>query len=169
LNGDARLKEPMACTESERREFARLVREGFEGSDEGLDGRIRDASCLAFHYAAGGTLAAIAGLKAPREGYRDDLFKKAEAEVNAGDYKLELGWVFVVPAYRERGIGEGLCRTLLARVPGVCVFATTRPNNVLMIKILDALGFVRVGRPYPRRGEELVLFLRPAEAKVAGV
>ena len=32
------------------------MRQGFDGSDEGLDGRIRDAKWLAFHYAAGETL-----------------------------------------------------------------------------------------------------------------
>jgi hypothetical protein len=49
-----------------------------------------------------------------------------------------------------------------ARVPASCVFATTRPDNISMIRLLLALGFVRAGKPYPhtRRNEELVLFLR---------
>lgn len=159
----AHLKEPAACNERERREFARLVCQGFDVVDEGagLDGRIRDAHWLALYYAAGGTLAAIAALKAPPERYRDDVFEKANAGVSAADYELELGWVFVAPAQRGNRIAESLCRLLLARVPASPVFATTRPNNDSMIRILLALGFARTGKPYPRRNEELVLFLRP--------
>jgi len=157
----AHLKETIACTEGELREFARLVRQGFDGSDEGLPGRIRDAKWLAFYYAESETLAAVAGLKAPNERYRDNVFKQADARISPADYKLELGWVFVVPGQRGNRIAEGLCQQLLARVPTSCVFATTRPNNVHMIRILRALGFARAGRPYRRRNEELVLFLRP--------
>lgn len=160
MSGTTHFKEPIACSEIERREFARLVREGFRGSDESLDSRIRDARWLAFHYAAGGPLTAIAGLKAPGERYRDAVFKKAHAPVSPATYKLELGWVFVVPPYRGNRIGESLCRALLERVPSTSVFAMTRTNNLSMIRILRALGFARAGKPYARRDEELALFLR---------
>ena len=161
MNGTALFKPPIACGQGERREFARLVRQGFDGSDEGLPGRIRDAKWLAFCYAGGDTLAAVAALKAPSKEYRDHVFQQAEAPVSPDDYKLELGWVFVVPAHRGRRIAESLCQQLLARVPTSCVYATTRPDNVHMIRILLALDFVRTGEPYPHRDKELVLFLRP--------
>ena len=160
MNGTELLKEPLTCTETERREFARLVRKGFDGSDEGLDSRIRSARWLAFHFAPGDTLAAVAGLKAPDEQSRNDVFERAHAHVSLANYRLELGWVFVVPAHRGNRIGESLCQLLLARVPTPWVFATTRPNNMSMIRILLALGFARVGMPFPRRNEELVLYLR---------
>lgn len=160
MNATAHLKDPIACSAEERREFARLVRDGFNGSDDGLDGRIRDANRLAFYYAADDTLAAIAALKAPDERYRTDVFTKADARVSPADHALELGWVFVVPAHRGNRIAESLCRLLLESVPTSAVFATTRPDNSSMIRILLALGFARTGRPYPRRDEELVLFLR---------
>ena len=166
MKGIALVKEPVACTEQERREFTRLVRQGFEGSDEGLGGRIRDAKWLAFYYAADDELAAIAGLKSPAERYRHDVFKKADAPVSPADYKLELGWVYVVPAQRGNRIADSLCQQLLARVSTSGVFATTRTNNTVMIKILVALGFARAGKPYPRRNEELVLFLRPLPTMV---
>lgn len=153
------LREPAACTKVQRREFERFVREGFGGSDEGLPGRIRDASRLAFCYSTGDTLVAIAGLKVPAERHRNDVFNKAYARASSADYPLELGWVFVVPSHRGNGIGESLCRQLLEGVPASGVFATTRPNNSPMIRILDALGFTRVGKPFPRRDHELLLFL----------
>ena len=163
------LKEPLACTEKERRAFADLVRQGFEGSDANLPNRIRDAKCLAFHYAGGDILAAIAGLKVPDELYRDDVFRKAKAPVDYAAYPLELGWIFVVPAYRGSRIGERLCRQLLERAPEASVFATTRPDNSVMIRVLLALGFARAGNPFShvRRDEELLLFLRPVRP-VAG-
>jgi len=43
-NGSAHLKEPVDCTDEERREFARLVRQGFESADERVDGRVRDSN-----------------------------------------------------------------------------------------------------------------------------
>ncbi len=36
-----------------------------------------------------------------------------------------------------------------------------------MIRILLALGFVRIGKPYSRRNEQLVLFLRSCPTLVA--
>ncbi len=160
MNGATHLKEPSACTEGELREFARLVRQGFPAA-ENLDSRIRASELLALYYAAGDTLGAVAALKTPTEQHRQDIFRKANSPVSAADYRIELGWVFVVPAYRGNRIAESLCRQLLARVPTCCVFATTRTTNASMIRILLALGFARSGQPYPRRDEELLLFLRP--------
>lgn len=166
LNSTIHFKEPIACTQRERRAFAGLVRQGFPAA-EGLDARIRAASWLAFYYAASNRLGAIAALKAPSDRYRDDVFEQADAPVSPDDYRLELGWVFVVPSHRGKGIGESLCRQLLARVPSSCVFSTTQPDNSSMIRILLTLGFARVGKPYPRRDEQLVLYLRPCPTFVA--
>lgn len=159
LNGTVHCKAPVTCAEGEFREFASLVRHGF-GSDEHLEGRILDAKWLAFRYSACDTLAAVAALKAPKEQYRDDVFTKAEAGVSPADYQLELGWVFVVPDQRGDRVAESLCRLLLARVPTSGVFSTTRPDNTSMDRILLALGFAQAGKPFPRRNEELALFLK---------
>lgn len=154
------LRDPVACSERERREFAHLVREGFGGAVGSRDVRIRDARWLAFHYADDGALVGVAALKAPPESYRKLVFEKADAPVGPSAWKLELGWVFVVPGHRRRGIAELLCRRLLERASPDPVFSTTRPDNVAMIRILRALGFERVGEPYARGPERLVLFLR---------
>lgn len=161
VNGATQVKEPTVCSDWERREFARLVRQGFPAAER-LDRRILDARLLAFHYATADTLVAVAALKAPNERYRDDVFQRAGAAISPADYELELGWVFVVPAHRGNRIAAGLCQRLLARVSASCVFATTRPNNTPMIRILRTLGIARVGKPYPRRDEQLALFLRCA-------
>lgn len=161
MNGSTQIQAPSSCTEEERREFARLVRLGFDGSDEELPDRISNAKWLAFYHSPGDTLAAIAGLKAPTETYREDVFKKAAAHVGSAGYELELGWVFVLPVYRGNRVAASLCRLLLASVPTSRVFATTRPSNSSMIRILLALGFRRTGKPYQRRSEALALYLLP--------
>jgi RimJ/RimL family protein N-acetyltransferase len=161
LSGTARLREPSNCNEGELREFARLVRRGFQGSDESLDVRIRNSNRLAFHYDADDRLAGIAALKAPSERFRVDLFQKAEIETSPEEFPLELGWVFVDPAHRGHGIALGLCRQLLATVTTTGVYATTQPRNVPMVGTLLALGFERVGEPYPHRNREHVVFWRP--------
>ncbi|HSM16905.1 MAG TPA: GNAT family N-acetyltransferase [Gemmatimonadales bacterium] len=160
LNHTVQLKEPSACTEGERRAFARLVRQGFATANEAIDSRVRDAKWLGFYYAQGGRLEAVAALKAPTKQYREEVFKKADAPVNPSDYPIELGWVFVVASHRGNRVGESLCRQLVERVPACGVFATTRTDNASMMRVLGALGFTRVGSPYQWRNEELVLFLR---------
>lgn len=161
LNWSAQFKEPAACSERERQEFARLVRKGFNGSDAGLVDRIERARLLAFQYANDDSFAAIAGLKSPDERSRRDVFDQAAVPVSAERYEVELGWVYVLPSHRGKHIAEGLCRRLLAFVPGIGVFATTNPDNIPMIRILVAVGFEQIGRPCIHRNKELVVFLRP--------
>lgn len=95
-------KSPRACSREELREFERLVRDGFDGSDESLPERIRRAHRLVFHRSPEGELVAIAGLKAPTESYRVAVFDRAGAKSSPTDFELELGWVYVVPESRGR-------------------------------------------------------------------
>ena len=80
---------------------------------------------------------------------------------SCADYKLELGWVYVVPAYRRKQVASKLCEQLLLRAKGDFVFATTRSDNAMMSRILRACAFTAVGNPYTYRSEELRLYLRP--------
>jgi len=154
------LKTPRECADGELREFERMVRQGFHGSDDTLPTRIADAKCLAFQRAVDGTLVAIAGLKQLGEEYTEGVFAKAEAGMRPAYCDVELGWVFVLPRHQGNRIASRLCTELLERSPSPGVFATTQPDNVPMIRILLALGFVQIGRPFPRRANELALFVR---------
>lgn len=155
-----RLKRPTDCTAEELREFERLVRRGFSGSDDTLPTRIRDAELLAFQETVGGGVVAVAGLKQPHDRYTGDVFARTGAEVDPAHFELELGWVFVVPDHRRNHLAKDLCGRLVERASGSGVFATTRPDNLPMIGILQDLGFVRTGEAFLRRGEELALFIR---------
>jgi RimJ/RimL family protein N-acetyltransferase len=154
------LKEPSACSESELAEFERLVRLGFEGSDDSLPARVRAANRLAFQFEPEAGAVAIAGLKQPRRKYTAEVFTKAGCDVAPDNWRLELGWVFVSPTHRGAGFGKALCEQLLRPVENQPVFATTRPDNSAMIRILESLGFERTGGPFPRRSRILVVYLR---------
>ena len=154
------VRRPNECTDGELREFERLVREGFDGSDDSLVSRMGDASCLAFQRAIDGTYIGVAGLKRPSEEHTAWVFAKAGADMPPVDCWVELGWVYVVPDHQRNRIASKLCSELMERSPGACVYATTRPDNVPMIQILLALGFVRTGRSFVRRAQELALFVR---------
>ena len=152
---------PATFSSAELEAFARLVTQGFHVVDEaGLAQRIRAAACLGFHSDPAGEPVAVAALKAPPETYRVEVFAKAAVAADPRAHTLELGWVFVLPSHRRRGLAVSLCRGLLERAGAASLFATSRTDNTPMHRILHTLGFHRAGRPYPRRNEELALFLR---------
>lgn len=158
-------KQPSACTRAELDAFESLVQESGEVVGQGLQGRIRAAACLAFHYSAPGRLTAIAALKVPHRSYRDRVFASARSGRRPEVYPLELGWFFVRPLDRGRRMSQRLAAPLLSQADGQGVFATTRTGNSAMLKVLQSLGFRRTGAPFrPRRSpatDELVLLLRP--------
>lgn len=158
----ARLKEPNECDEQELREFESLVRLGFAGSDHGLPARIATAKWLAFQSTVSGQVVAIAGLKQPKAEYTTETFAMAKSCAHPSEFGLELGWVFVIPSHQGCGIASRLCACLIKRILTSCIFATTRPDNEPMIRILNTLHFRREGEPFFRRTEDLALFLRPS-------
>ena len=104
---------------------------------------------------------AIAALKSPDDQYRHDVFKWADSPESYAYYAVELGWVYVEPAYRGSRIATRLCKALSSIVTIDAVFATTRVDNTAMNRALLTCGFEKVGTPYPYRGEQLGLYLRP--------
>lgn len=164
MTSETVIKPPNDCTAGERQAFAGLVRRGFVPVREPLDQRIQAARLLGFHFTAAAGLCGVAALKAPGPEERRALFLGAGLPRGAERYELDLGWVFVLPEHRERGIGAAMCRELLARVAGAPVFSTTATDNGPMQRILAREGFAPAGHPYPRRDEHLVLFLRPGTA-----
>jgi RimJ/RimL family protein N-acetyltransferase len=160
LNRSIILRQPKNITAEQCEDFERLVRIGFRTARTNLNTRIRAAKCLAFHYSPSGELTAIAALKAPDDQYRHDVFKMADSPASYTDFKVELGWVYVVPAYRRKQVATELCTQLLSSATGDFVFATTRSDNAVMSRILRACAFSEVGKPYMHRGEQLRLYLR---------
>lgn len=158
------LKVPADCSDQELERFEGLVRQGGEVQLGGLSGRIREAAALTFAMHED-RLVAVAALKKPTDGYRVGVFQKAGvAPLDSGH--LELGWVFVLPDCRGRGLARRVVADTLVTSGPSGVFATTRSDNHAMRKVLEREHFVRMGQPYKsvRGVYELSLFIRPAPA-----
>jgi ribosomal protein S18 acetylase RimI-like enzyme len=168
LRPDPVLKRPSEFSTAEFVDFETLVRRGFDGSDGGLPARLRRANLLAYQAGTEGEWVGIAALKRPHPAYVREVARGTGFDLTRTQGELELGWVFVIPSHRRRGVARQLCTRLLGRVEGRAVFATTRSDNGAMKEMLEALGFLRVGRPFSRRREALVLFVRPGEAGRSG-
>lgn len=162
MSGSQILRAPSECSDSELDEFERLVRLGFEGSDDTLSIRVRAAHRLAFRVDHDVGVVAIAALKRPRPEFTAEVFSKAGCSVAPDDWRRELGWVFVAPPHRKAGYGRTLCEQLLRQLGNEPVYATTRPDNSAMIRILESLRFEQHGGPFMGRRETLLVYLRSA-------
>lgn len=146
-------------TSAEVDAFAELVLTGGEVGAEGLVERIRRAQALLF-LREDDQLLGVAALKRPNANYRLSVFEKAQVAVNDPKYPLELGWVYVVPKGRGRGLSHSLVQAAVKHANGTGIFATSRADNNAMHKSLMAASFVRHGCEYRsgRGNYKLVLF-----------
>ena len=92
------------------------------------------------------------------------IFYRAKAAVPPEDYGVELGWTFVCPSQRRRGLAGILKERLLPYAGSSLLYATARADNVPALRGLARHGFRREGVPYrSTRGDyDLVLLVRPA-------
>ena len=164
---NAEIKSPQHCSDSEIAAFSCFVRKGAEVDPTGLKGRIRRAKALAFLY-VNRTLVGVAALKQPNEGYRDKVFKAADAALDASSFGLELGWVFVPEEHRGKHYSRVVSAAAVGQADGHLVFSTTRSDNVQMQRTLEHLKFERAGRPYrsERGRHELVLYVTPPNKRL---
>lgn len=162
------VKKPSNCCDTELQGFEALVRAGGEVTSSGLRERINGAEALVF--ATDHLLNGIAALKKPNLNYKTNVFRKAQATVSADEFPLELGWVFVMPSSRGKGLSHKLVDAALGGANGRSVFATSRSNNKPMHRALEAHGFFRHGQPYAsQRGDQkLVLFILNAHVTRQG-
>lgn len=157
------VKKPNECSAAELQDFAALVLAGGEVTAVGLEACIKEAKTLLF-LAQDGCLKGIAAVKNPENGYKERVFQKAQATVEASQFHFELGWVFVLPSSRGAGFSNKLVEAALSVTNGQAVFATSRANNAPMHKVLKAHGFSCHGKTYAstRGNQQLILFVRNA-------
>lgn len=158
------VKKPSDCSAEELAAFKQLVLAGGEVGKVGLEVLIKAAICLVFHYTENQELAGIGALKAPRNSYKDKVFKRAKSSENAADFPYELGWLFVVEKFRGQGLSRELAEAALKLAGGKGVYATTRVDNCPMCRTNTRLEFKRSGEPYRTtrygRSDWLSLFVR---------
>ena len=157
------VKKPSECSATELQNFAALVLAGGEVTEVGLEARIKKAEVLIF-LAQDNCLKGIAAVKNPGQYYKNRVFSKAQASIEANELQSELGWVFVLPSSRRAGFSHKLVKAALAATSGRAIFATSRLDNAPMHKVLKAHGFSSQGKAYAstRGKQKLVLFVRTA-------
>lgn len=159
-------KVPSECSPDELAAFAACVREGGEVVSGGLDELIQNATRLVFCQNEAGLLG-VAAIKSPRESCRFKISRKANVPLARDNWPHELGWVFVVPAARGKGLSKRLVACATETLDGA-VFATSRTDNDFMHATLRGVGFVAIGDAYKsdKGGHSLQLFALDAKAKV---
>jgi GNAT superfamily N-acetyltransferase len=154
LNGIV-IKKPSQCSPEEIREFYNLVAAGGEYSLSALSYGIKKSPLLGFYF-DNGDIVSVAAIKTDE--YKDFYFDQANVS-GKRDYKYELGWFYTLSDYRGQGLSSKLAEKLLNKIKSKKIFATTRINNIAMIKILERNGFTRLGTPYQGRTAPIQLWV----------
>ena len=158
------------CSAPERAAFIAFVRAGGEVSMQGLVERISSAPALVFAR-IDGELVGVAALKQPQASYRRRVSSESAVPLPAAEFPYELGWLYVSPEARRKGLSLSLSQAALTSSAGAGVFATSRTENVAMHRSLTKLGFVPAGNAFASgRGKHSVqVFVRhAAQPVVAG-
>lgn len=144
-----------SCSETELREFEELAISAGKVAAWGLIELIRRAHLLAF-LREGDRLIGVAGLKRPRNTYRQRVIERSGVELPSTTYPYELGWVSVLPT-EEGGKSKLLCEALISQIPGEGVFSTTGVGNEKMRARLGKMGFIEVGKTWKSsEGDEML-------------
>lgn len=155
------VRKPSECSSAELQKFADLILMGGEVTAAGIDVRIKKAEALVF-LVQDGDLKGIAAVKNPDKTYKNGVFQKAQASVQANEFLIELGWVFVLPSSRNSGFSHKLVDAALTVTSGRAIFSTSRSDNIPMHRVLNAHGLSCHGRVYAssRGNQNLVLFIK---------
>ena len=152
---------PGELSEPELNEFASLVLEGGEVQPNGLEQRIKGAYCpRIIQFEA--EVFAVGAVKRPDESYKRKIFANAKLLEYVDRYEFEIGWFYVCPQHRGKGISNQILNELIESLGSKSVYATSRLNNIAMRRVLLRSKFVSIGQPYPsdRIHENIQLFIR---------
>ena len=163
-------RSPDELSERELDDFIALVLQGDEVTPANLEERVRKAERLILLSAAG-CLSGIGALKKPNASYRRRVVSRSGTSLPVSEYPFELGWIFVSPSHRGKGLAGRIVEAAVSVANGVGVFATSRSENTAIHKVLQRHGFFHTGKIYPsdHGSHELQLLVRaPCERRAAG-
>jgi GNAT superfamily N-acetyltransferase len=140
------IKSPHECSESELTTLEKLIIDGGEVMTNGLRNRIKLAERLIFLLE--GECVAVGAIKNPSDQYKADVFKKSGVPSSQSKYKYELGWLYVIPSARKKGLGHLLIESALKFVGSSGCFATTRANNDSIHHLFSQYSFSKLGIEY---------------------
>ena len=102
---------------------------------------------------------AVGAIKNPNEGYKSGVFAKAGVAGKCKEYTHELGWLYVTPGARGKGLGHNLMQAVTKFLGTSTCYATTRANNDSMHHLFSRYNFDKLGSAYQsQNGYSLVLY-----------
>ena len=140
----------------DQNEIKSLIIKGNEANNSLVEGRLY-TSALTAYFKDNNRIIATSTIKIPEVSYTNTIFNKASVKLNPLDYIFELGYVFVDLNYRNKKLASTLCSELVQKFKTENLFSTTRTDNLGMQSILDTLGFIPNGNPYPSINQEKLL------------
>ena len=161
---------PYDCSEEELERFHEMLLTQHLCTANGLMDRIKRAERLGFIYseAMGDTPLGIGALKRPYPDYTNRVFAQAGSATPANIH-LELGWLYILPAFRRQGLCNYLVSFLLDGIRRP-IYATCGVNNQNMIRVLENFSFRRAGSPWQsslHTSERLALWIRPQAERIS--
>lgn len=112
---------------------------------EGLGDRIRSAHCLVL-LSMNGLYRATMAIKKPTADYVRQVFDRANVAGVSQSYRFELGWLYVDPAWRNRGIYEMLrTEALLSVAKADNVYSVCSADSSRLAPLLARHGFSHFG------------------------
>lgn len=157
------VKTPKDCSDAELDQFVAKLADGGEVA-EGNRKQAKRAFRLGYIIYED-AIVGTAALKKPAASYRAKVFKKAGSLLDPDDYSLELGWILLDVAHRQKGQMTRLINDLLPAAKDSTLFATTRTSNEIMRDMLVQLKFSMGGSEYKSElnaDETVNLFVRTA-------
>lgn len=145
LELEFKIKQPSDCSEVEIDEFHAITLKSGQVMKMGLKARINNSTLLGFCYTKD-QLISISSVKSPNKNYRNGVFEKAGIKELADDYPYELGYAFTETEFRGNGLNYELNKRLLSEMHSAKIYATSDSDG--MIKILEKLGFERIGNSF---------------------
>lgn len=141
--------------------FERLVLEGGEVRSVGLRARIERAYRLAF-LNFGEQTVAVGAIKQPASNYRNETFAKATLTDIASKYEYEIGWLYISPRFRNKGLATQIVNALVDTVENKGLYATSKEINTDMHSVLLKNNFRHDGKSFKSTltQESVKLFLR---------
>jgi GNAT superfamily N-acetyltransferase len=144
---NAFVKTPSECSLAELDTFQKLVVEGGEVTPHGLRQRIEQAAALVFVNDSQ-CCVAVGAIKMPNQSYKEGVFAKAGVADKSNDFNYELGWLYVTPPARGKGVGHNLMHAITSYLGNSSCYATTRENNDPMHHLFSQYNFSRYGKAY---------------------
>lgn len=157
-------KKPSEIFPNELEEIIKIISEYRDMSKDEIRSRILNSECI-FIAKDNDKIVGTVSVKVPNDIISDNAFIKSGSEYKYGEFQFELGYLYVLEEYRNRGIAYNLEKMLCSTYKDYNIFAITNENNNISISLKLKLGFIQTGNKFKDRKSDnyLKLFIKKSE------